>query len=147
MDKTVKSSNNGIICTCLKLRRASQAISKVYDEYLEASGIKISQFSLLKAIDRKQPVNVSDLAVYIKLDRTTLVRNLKPLEQKGLIADIAKKGARNRQLILSRQGKEVLTAATSLWQEAQDGVEQALGEEDLAQLSFLLSRIEKLDRQ
>jgi DNA-binding MarR family transcriptional regulator len=133
------------ICNCLNLRRASQAITKVYDKFLEPSGLKISQYSLVKSINRLEPVNVSDLAVELKLDRTTLVRNLKPLEEKGLIADIAIKGSRNRQLVLTDDGKRALTKAFYLWQEAQTHVEECLGKNDLDTLLALLSKIENID--
>lgn len=144
MNKIVKSSKNEISCNCLRLRRASQAITKVYDKYLEPSGIKISQFTILKSIARMEPVNVSDLAGNVRLDRTTLVRNLKPLEEKELISDISQKGTRNRQLVLSEKGKETLKKAIPLWEEAQNYVEQYLGLEDLSTLTCLLSKVEKL---
>lgn len=145
IDKMNKTSENDIPCNCLKLRRASLAITKVYDKYLEPSGIKVSQYSILKSISRMEPVNVSNLAINVRLDRTTLVRNLKPLEQKGLISDISKAGNRNRQLILTERGKETLTEAIPLWMKAQDYVEQYLGAEDLSTLSSLLLKIEKIE--
>lgn len=145
MDKMNKASKSNITCTCLKLRRASQTITKVYDKYLEPSGIKVSQYSILKSISHMEPVNVSDLAVNVRLDRTTLVRNLKPLEQKGLISDISKAGTRNRQLILTENGKSVLTEALPLWKKAQACVEQYLGKENSSTLSSLLRKIEGLE--
>lgn len=142
----VKESKSDINkCSCLKLRRASQAITKIYDKYLEPSGIKISQYSILKSIARMEPVNVSDLAINVRLDRTTLVRNLKPLEQKGLISDISKEGTRNRQIVLTENGRISLKEAIPLWEKAQDYIQQYLGVEDLSTLSILLLKIEKLE--
>lgn len=139
-----KGLDSDFPCNCLRLRRASEAITKVYNKHLEPSGITISQYSLLTSIARMEPVNVSELAAHVRLDRTTLVRNLKPLEQAGLIADISKKGARNRQLTVSESGKETLKKAIPLWIEAQENVEQHLGLAELSTLSSLLSRIEEL---
>lgn len=141
----INESKDKINCNCLKLRRAAQAITRVYDKYLEPSGIKISQYSLLKSIARMEPVNVSDLAVNVRLDRTTLVRNIKLLEEKGLISDLSKEGSRNRQLILSECGKITLMEAIPLWEEAQNYVKQFLGSDDLSTLLSLLSKIENLD--
>ncbi len=141
----INESKDKITCNCLKLRRAAQAITRVYDKYLEPSGIKISQYSLLKSIARMEPVNVSDLAVNVRLDRTTLVRNIKLLEVKGLISDLSKEGSRNRQLILSERGKTTLMEAIPLWEEAQNYVKQFLGSDDLSTLFSLLSKIENLD--
>jgi DNA-binding MarR family transcriptional regulator len=131
-------------CNCINLRRASQAITEVYDDFLAPSGLKISQYALLKNIKRMGPVSVSGLALEIRLDRTTLVRNLKPLEARDLITDGAAKGTRNRQLELTDQGREVLTIAASLWSAAQNFLEQYLGKEDLNTLTGLLSKIEAL---
>jgi DNA-binding MarR family transcriptional regulator len=131
-------------CNCLNLRRASQAITEVYDGILAPSGLKISQFSLIKHLKHLGPVNVSDLALKIRLDRTTLVRNLKSLEERGFITDIAAKGSRNRQLKLTESGLEVLEAAEPLWLKAQSFMEQYLNKDEVNTLTGLLSKIEAL---
>ncbi len=135
---------NPSICNCLNLRRASMSITEFYDNVLSSSGLSISQFSLLRNIELMGPVSVSDLAIALRLDRTTLVRNLKPLEKKGLIIDISMSGTRNRQLELSDKGKVVYLTAASLWQEAQHSIENYLGSEDLITLTTLLNKIENL---
>jgi DNA-binding MarR family transcriptional regulator len=146
MDRKIDSKQPSP-CNCINLRRASQAITEVYDEFLEPSGLKISQYALLKNIMQFGPVSVSDLALTIRLDRTTLVRNLKPLEMRGLIMDASAKGSRNRQLVLTDQGNKTLQGAVSLWLAAQDGIEQYLGKDDLNTLTLLLSKIEKLSKK
>ena len=132
------------ICNCINLRRASQSLTEVYDKILAPSGLKISQFLLLKNIKSLGPVSVSSLALEIRLDRTTIVRNLKPLEEKDLVIDTATKGARNRQLKLTDKGLEILQIAAPLWVEAQNFIEQYLGKEDRNALTVLLSKIEAL---
>ncbi|GKU24944.1 MarR family winged helix-turn-helix transcriptional regulator [Clostridium folliculivorans] len=131
-------------CNCLNLRRASHAITEVYDEFLAPSGLKIGQFSLLKHIDALGPVSVSNLAISIRLDRTTLVRNLKPLEERGYIDDIAIEGTRNRQLKLTDKGKEVYKSAEVLWNKAQSYLDDYLGKDNLDAFTKLLSKIEAL---
>jgi DNA-binding MarR family transcriptional regulator len=144
MDKRLKIFKASSPCNCLNMRRASRAMTKLYQRYLKFSGLKISQYSLLKTIERLEPVCVSDLAAEIRLDRTTLVRNLKPLEEKAIISDISKKGSRNRQWVLTESGKEKLRGAELLWRKAQDHIEQFLGEQDLAILTSLLLKIENI---
>ncbi|URN84259.1 MarR family winged helix-turn-helix transcriptional regulator [Acetobacterium wieringae] len=78
--KTKKQNKKSSVCSCLNMRRASLAMTEIYDHYLEPCHLSISQFSILKHIDGMEPVSVSELAAAIRLDRTTLVRNLKPLE-------------------------------------------------------------------
>jgi DNA-binding MarR family transcriptional regulator len=133
------------MCNCLNLRRASAAITRLYDEKLAPSGLSISQYSLLKHIQFLSPVSVSDLAVIIRLDRTTLVRNLKPLEAASYIADVSKKGARNRQLQLTEKGAEKCSEADRLWVDAQNLIERNMGKENVEKLTSLLLAIEKLE--
>lgn len=131
-------------CNCINLRRASRAITQIYDDMLAPSGITISQYGLLSHISHLAPVSVSNLAAAIRLDRTTLVRNLKQLEEQGLVEDAAPKGTRNRQLRLSELGDKTLTDARELWLKAQLFMEEYLGSEDLNTLINLLSKIEAL---
>jgi DNA-binding MarR family transcriptional regulator len=131
-------------CNCLNIRRASQALTEVYDEFLASSNIKIGQFSLLKHINQLGPVSVSDLALIIRLDRTTLVRNLKPLEQSGLVEDISIQGTRNRQIKLTTKGIETYKYAEELWEKAQSFLEEYLGGGNIDVFNTLLSKIEAL---
>lgn len=132
------------ICNCVNLRRASQAITEIYDRFLASSGLKISQYLLLKHVNCLGPVSVSRLALEIRLDRTTIVRNLKPMEDKGLIKDEAKKGTRNRKLMLTDKGLEIFEVVEPLWVEAQKFIEQKLGKDDINTLTTLLAKIEAL---
>src|SRR5579863_2878917 len=72
-------------CVCVNLRRAARAMSQLYDEALAESGVKITQFSLLRAVERNEPAPITLLAEEMELDRTTLARNLQPLERERLI--------------------------------------------------------------
>lgn len=132
------------ICNCVNLRRAAQAITEIYDKFLDSSGLKISQYLLLKHVNRLGPVSVSRLALEIRLDRTTIVRNLKPMEDKGFIKDVAKKGTRNRQLMLTDKGLEIFEVVEPLWVEAQNFIQRKLGKDDINTLTVLLSKIEAL---
>lgn len=143
-EKNKITERKSSICTCQNLRRASLAITKIYDEELIESGLTVSQYSLLKHIKYLGPVSVSDLALEIRLDRTTLVRNLKPLEAEGLIVDISPSGTRNRGLQLTEEGIKRCDFAEQLWQKAQELIEQKLGKDDLNKLIELLSAIESI---
>lgn len=132
-------------CNCLNLRRAAQALTRVYDEAVMASsGISLNQFALLRNINELTPVNVSDLSMAVRLDRTTLVRTLKPLEKLALIEDLSSAGARSRELTLTAKGQEALAAARQGWSVAQNRLAAELGAAGIQQLTGLLSRIEQL---
>lgn len=143
MDKSIYDKNSSP-CNCLNIRRAAQAVTKVYDEFLEPSNLKIGQFSLLKHINQLGPVSVSDLALIIRLDRTTLVRNLKPLEKREFVEDISIEGTRNRQLRLTHEGIEAYKYAEELWEKAQSFFEEYLGKDNINTFTTLLSKIEAL---
>ncbi|WP_253806555.1 MarR family winged helix-turn-helix transcriptional regulator [Paenibacillus polymyxa] len=120
------------------------AVTGLYDQYLAPSGLNISQFSLLKHLTVLGPVSVSELALEMRLDRTTLVRNLKALEQSGYVEDTSAEGSRNRCLTLTKSGKALYNDAAELWEEAQLFLQESLGSADLQILTALLSKIEKL---
>ena len=143
MDRIIYDKKSST-CNCLNLRRSSQAITEVYDEFLAPSDLKIGQFSLLKHIDKLGPISVSDLALSIRLDRTTLVRNLKPLEKRGLVIDIAVEGTRNRQLKLTDKGIQAYKSAEQLWEKAQGFFEEYLGKGNIETFTTMLSKIEAL---
>ncbi|KAE8560943.1 MarR family winged helix-turn-helix transcriptional regulator [Paenibacillus polymyxa] len=143
-DKKTSQNNSPSVCTCINLRRASMAVTGLYDQYLAPSGLHISQFSLLKHLTVLGPVSVSELASEMRLDRTTLVRNLKALEQSGYVEDTSAEGSRNRCLTLTGRGKALYNDAAELWEEAQLFLQESLGSADLQILTALLSKIEKL---
>ncbi|MDU8674294.1 MarR family winged helix-turn-helix transcriptional regulator [Paenibacillus polymyxa] len=143
-DKQTSQNNSPSVCTCINLRRASMAVTGLYDQYLAPSGLHISQFSLLKHLTVLGPVSVSELASEMRLDRTTLVRNLKALEQSRYVEDTSAEGSRNRCLTLTGRGKALYNDAAELWEEAQLFLQESLGSADLQILTALLSKIEKL---
>nr|WP_315022679.1 MarR family winged helix-turn-helix transcriptional regulator [uncultured Aminipila sp.] len=131
-------------CNCLNMRRASHAITEIYDDFLAPSNLTISQFSIIKHINYFGPLNVSELSTLMRLDRTTLVRNLKPLEKNGLVEDIATKGKRNRQLKLTDKGIATYKYSENLWQQAQKFFQEYLGKENMDIFTTLLLKIEEL---
>jgi DNA-binding MarR family transcriptional regulator len=102
-------------CICTNLRRTARAISHIYDAALAPAGIKITQFSLLRAIERREPVAISDLAEEVVLDRTTLARNLAPLERDRLLTLSSGEDQRVTEVRLTRKGRERIEAALPLW--------------------------------
>ena len=72
-------------CACSTLRRATRALTAMYDAALAPSGLRITQLSVLSALARLGPLPVTRLAAEVALDRSTMGRNLDPLERRGLI--------------------------------------------------------------
>lgn len=126
------------------MRRAARAVANHYDDVLAPSGLKGTQFTLLNAIVLADSPTITELAQLLLLDRTTLSRNLKPLQQQGLVRLTTGKDARARALALSTQGSQALQKALPLWDKAQASVEQLLGKARLRNLQSDLRTLEKL---
>lgn len=129
-----------INCYCLKLRKANNKMIHFYDKKLEPSGINSHQFTLLMFLNQMGPLSVTELAKEMNLDRTTLSRNLKVLENRNIIEDSPTKG-RKRNIRISDYGQEILKTALSLWEEAQNQFESFLGEQQCKQLLEQLDKI------
>lgn len=134
-------------CYCISLRRAASAVSHLYDRHLEPAGITANQFSLLANLDALGTVNVSRFAEHMGLDRTTLVRTLKPLLDRGLVRDTAAPGRRDRQLELTEQARVMLPECYRLWKEAQAEIKSRLGADNVKLLLAMLEQIEELNEE
>ena len=121
-------------CTCFNLRKATRAVTQMYDEALHPSGLRGTQFSVLAALNHMQSATVSELAQGMVMDRTTLTRNLKPLEQKGWIKSVPGTDRRMRELALTVKGQKALSKAMPLWRKAQRDMVNLLGKQRWAGL-------------
>lgn len=131
-------------CLCLNIRRASRAVTEFYEKILEPSGLKITQYSLLRHLEHVEPVTITELAKVMRIDRTTLSRNMKPLVEAGIIEINAGKDPRSRQVRLTEAGKFALSTASNLWDEAQGAMQEYLGETELEQCKYLIAKLEAL---
>ena len=115
-------------CTCFNVRRAARAVTQFYDDIMAPSGIKATQFTMLGAVGMMGPASVTRLAEHLALDRTTLTRNLKVLEQQGLIRTGPGKDRRERVVSLTADGEAAIERATPVWREAQEQLAVQFGE-------------------
>ncbi len=100
-------------CLCTQLRRASRGVSKLYDDALSAVGLNVAQYSLLRHLQRLDRPCITSLAEAMGLDRSTLGRNLRVLEGKGLVALADGEDQRNRLVCLTAQGRDCLPGGWS----------------------------------
>jgi DNA-binding MarR family transcriptional regulator len=127
-------------CHCLNIRRASNKITEMFDRLLEPVGLTNGQFSILRYIKYLAPISVSQLSEQLNLDRTTLVRNLKLLENQGLVRDISQK-SRARQLELTEAGLQRQMEGEILWQEAKTRFEGKLGKDKMESYNEVMKAI------
>ncbi|MBF2008666.1 MAG: winged helix-turn-helix transcriptional regulator [Chlorogloeopsis fritschii C42_A2020_084] len=134
-------------CTCFNLRKASRVVTQLFDEVLQPSGLLVNQFTLLAAINIAGSAPITRLAQELVMDRTTLTRNLKPLERQGLIQIEPGKDQRTRVVSLTAEGYAALEKALPLWEEAQTLVVEQLGQQRwsilLKSLSDTVSTLQK----
>jgi DNA-binding MarR family transcriptional regulator len=127
-----------INCTNANLRMASRAVTRFYSSVLRPSGLKGSQFSLLSWLSNKGPLSMNELAGFLVTDRTTLTRNLKPLERKGLVEIVPGEDRRVRMVSFTDAGRIAFERAKPLWAEAQAAMVERLGDEDWQALITVL---------
>ena len=127
----------------MRVRRAARVVANHYDKHLKPTGLKGTQFTLLNTIFMNPATNIGKLADVLGLDRTTLNRNLKPLERKGLIRSGSGKDPRTRTLKLTKEGTKILQNALPHWLEAQSGVLETV-DHRIKRLMDDLSELEKL---
>ena len=131
-------------CACGRLRRASRALTQLYDDALAPSGLLVTQFSLLRTLARVGPSSVSALAAATLTDRSALSRNLAPLAARGLVVDGDGADGRARIVALSPAGRRALTRALPHWRRAQRAVRHRLGPERLHALIDTLALLESM---
>ena len=115
-------------CTARNLRAATRAVSGLFDDAMRPTGLRVSQFGVLVALALAEEATVSRLASLLQLDRTTMTRNLAPLERQGLVASAAGDDARNRHLHLTDEGRATLAQALTIWERVQARVVKGLGD-------------------
>src|ERR1700674_2139328 len=107
-------------CNCFAVRSAARHVTQFYDQFLAPSGLRTTQFSILAKLKRIGPMTINALAADMVMDRTTLGRNILPLQRDGLIRiEPAQSDRRSKELHLTRRGEKRLEAALKGWAEAQ----------------------------
>lgn len=124
-DKCVEIAST---CACFQLRKASRAITKIYDRVLQPAGLRPNQFTILTALFLSGPKTITELAEILVMDRTTLTRNNRLLKRNGLITVLSDKDRRRRTLTLTPKGKRALEKALPYWEQAQSHVVNELGQ-------------------
>lgn len=131
-------------CACLNLRRAAKAITTYYDNYLQAVGISVPQMVLLRHVNFYKSITMTELAKTMRIDRTTLNRNLKPLTAQGFLEITVGEDSRTREIHLLADGEHKLQEAMLLWEQAQQDIRDYLGAEDAEKLTELVTKIEAI---
>ena len=132
-------------CHNRALRHAGRNLNQLYDRFMAPVGLRSTQFSLLSRLKALGPVSINALAAEMGLDRTTLGRNVLPLQRDGLIAiESDDADRRSKQVHLTPLGLERLAQAHGQWAKAQATFEQAFGQDRATTLRELLRDVAAL---
>jgi DNA-binding MarR family transcriptional regulator len=124
--RAAKPKSISIPCLCLALRRASRAVSRLYDEELRGAGLRTTQYSVLRLLQDAGEVRQRDLGEVTVHEETTLTRNLRPLVDAGWVAVRAREDRREKWLRITRKGLAKLEEARPSWARAQERMRSLL---------------------
>src|SRR6267154_2614815 len=128
MSMATKPLPNLTDCNCLAVRQAARYVTQFYDRYLAAVRLRTTQYGILARLKRQVPMSITTLAAELVVDRTTLGRNIRPLERDGLIAiESDPSDGRSKILRLTKTGDTRFRRAEKHWAEAQRHFERAYG--------------------
>lgn len=133
-------------CTCFAVRRAARHITQAYDGHLAPTGLRTTQYSLLNALAANGPGSLIAIARRMGLDRTTLGRNLRPLQRDGLVSiEVDPNDRRGRLLAITAAGQERLEQARICWAAAQAAFEARYGATETRDLHATLDAVSRLE--
>ena len=129
-------------CNCFAVRKAARRMTQIYDAKLAPSGVRVTQFMILMALNNVGGLSVNRLAELMVMNRTTMGKNLRPLERDGLVdVRISKEDRRSRDILLTRKGRSLLDRAYPLWRSAHDSFEQEHGVKFAEQFRSMLGEV------
>ena len=126
-------------CVCFNLRWVTRAVTQFYDAEMRRHGIRPTQGSILVALQSKDSWTMAELSDALGLDRTTLVRNLRPLQRDGLVQTGGGGRGKLVELAITAKGRKQIEKLTPAWKSAQSAVVKTLGEK---RWSAILSDLE-----
>ena len=131
-------------CASFNFRRAARAVTSLFDEALEASGIRSTQFTILVGIAKIQPASMSAVARVLVIDRTTLTRSLRLLQKEGFLTISERSKMRQRFVSLTPKGEKALGLALPLWRRIQSHFIDAIGSDYWLNLRNELERLSRV---
>lgn len=109
-------------CCCFSLRKVTRAITQFYDRHLEPADLRATQFTLLIELSSATGKTLTEMAEGLVMDRTTLTRNLKPLEKAGFITTVKLADRRSKGYALTDRGRQAIEKGVPLWEKAQQAL-------------------------
>lgn len=128
-------------CTCFNIRRASRVITQFFDAEVPRRGMRPTQAPILRALQAKNGWGMAELSEWLGMERTTLLRNLRPLQRDGLVRAKGTGRGGHVELEITEKGRAILAKIHPAWRSAQDKVVATLGKE---RWSTIISDLEEV---
>ncbi len=142
--ETLIEKHNLQTCACFNIRKSARVLTQYYGDALQPIGITPTQFTILALLSSVDSITVTDLAEELVMERTTLTRNLGPLEKQGFIKIQPGEDRRTRVISLGKKGLNKLKQAIPLWKQAQKSVTEYLGNKRFDKFLNELNYVEKM---
>jgi DNA-binding MarR family transcriptional regulator len=126
-------------CVCFNLRWVTRAVTQFYDAEMRRHGIRPTQKSILASLQTRNSWNMAELSDWLGMERTTLVRNLRPLQRDGFVKTIGGGRGNRVEVMITSKGRKQIEKLTPAWKSAQNAVVKTLGEK---RWSTILSDLE-----
>ena len=126
-------------CVCFNLRWVARAVTQFYDSEMRRHGIRPTQGTILLALNSKENWSMAELSDWLGVERTTLVRNLRPLQRDGLVQAVGGGHGNRVELAITAKGRKQIEKLTPAWKSAQSAAVKTLGEK---RWSAILSDLE-----
>lgn len=131
-------------CTCTTTRKANRAIFRFYEDVMSESPVTVTQFAILRSLERNGEMQLSELAREQVMERTSLYRTLSPLEDMKAVKIKAATKGKAKIATLTSKGRKLLSQSEPYWREAQDSVVELIGREKWEALQTDLLAIPEL---
>ena len=126
-------------CVCFNLRWVTRAVTQFYDAEMRRHGIRPTQGTILTSLNARKSWNMAELSDWLGMERTTLVRNLRPLQRDGLVQAIGGGRGNRVELAITAKGRKQIEKLAPAWKSAQSAAVKTLGKK---RWSAILSDLE-----
>jgi DNA-binding MarR family transcriptional regulator len=131
----------GPSCIAYRARMLSRVITAIYDEALAPLQIKGSQLNVLSALARRGPSGQTELCSLLKMDKSTLSRNVERMRRRGWLTTYGSRDGRTQTVRVTPMGLKLLSDALPLWLKAQEEARRRMGDDGVSALGKLIKRL------
>jgi DNA-binding MarR family transcriptional regulator len=130
-------------CIAYRLRLINRAVTAIYDEVLRPWALKVSQMNVLVVVSTMDRARPSELARALRMEPSTLSRNLTRMRARGWLEVLPGEDARSQRIGLSAAGRRLLRDAHPAWRRAQRRAARLLGERHVAAIHAMARSVRR----